>query len=91
MERLTNKEYTPTTEEVRERYWINDGAISDEREGLEFDRWLRAYAESIYDEASENFGDTLQTPPDGTTTQEFRKAVIDACIAQGNPYRRDIN
>lgn len=50
MERLTNNEYTPTTEEVRERYWINDGAISDEREGLEFDRWLRSIKATAWNE-----------------------------------------
>lgn len=78
---------TPEPWEVRlawqEYAFKDDGSHQDK-----FDNFLRAYAEGVYDEAFENFGDALQTPADGTTTQEFRKAVIAACIAQGNPYRQ---
>jgi len=34
------EEYTPTTGEVRDRYWINDGAWADPTDALAFDRWL---------------------------------------------------
>jgi hypothetical protein len=33
-------EYTPTTEEVRDGHWINDGGISDPADAKAFDRWL---------------------------------------------------
>jgi hypothetical protein len=42
-------DYTPTTEEVRERYWLNDGEPSDPDEGYEFDRWLAEYEQDAYE------------------------------------------
>ena len=33
-------EYTPTTEEVRERYWFNDGGLCNPDDAKEFDRWF---------------------------------------------------
>jgi hypothetical protein len=43
-------EYTPTTDEIRDGYWINDGGISDEADALAFDRWLAAERARIWDE-----------------------------------------
>ena len=43
----THTEYTPTTEEVRKRYWLNDGEPSDPDEALEFDRWLAAHDREV--------------------------------------------
>lgn len=45
--------YTPTTTEVRERFWIDDGGISDPADAAAFDRWLAAHDAEVAAKALE--------------------------------------
>lgn len=39
--------YTPTTEEVRDGYWINDGGVSDPEDAKRFNRWLAEHDRQV--------------------------------------------
>lgn len=85
-------EYTPSTEQVRIAYtFIGEDApaIAEQRRAA-FDRWLASVKAEAWDEAVQQLGDALQTPPDGLTQGEYRKCVIATLIAQGSPYRQGV-
>jgi len=77
-------EYTPSTEEVREEYWLASGDPSrDSKAKPEFDRWLaehdRAVAAAAWDECVAVF----EAKFFGGPTKDMVLSWLD------NPYRKD--
>lgn len=74
-------DYTPTTEEVRDRYWINDGGFSDPEDAKRFDRWLASVRADAWDEGEEA-GESNALAWDGW---RYRSDYVVA----SNPYRSE--
>lgn len=46
-------DYTPSTDEVRNRYWIVDGGISSPEEKEDFNRWLASVEDAVEQRGAE--------------------------------------
>lgn len=93
---MTNN-YTPTTEEVRERFWVNDGDWADLRDRDAFDRWLaehdrkiqeRAWQEGVRDAFRFSIENPHFTPSDLIGTKHDNPYRTTDSLARGEEHNR---